>query len=118
MGMAVELSIPISEKLLDTNPGDSSSSALVAPPPRKDVDRVKYVCAACGIKAWAGSDDRIVRGQLSRGRYVVCGQGLDVRFKRQHLVFLARGLEQPQFFVTFEPAVAFVEVFRALDAVQ
>lgn len=62
VGMSVELSIPIAEKLLDALPDDASSSVLVAPPPRKEVDRVKYVCSACGLKAWAGADVSIVCG--------------------------------------------------------
>ncbi|HMN92736.1 MAG TPA: SprT-like domain-containing protein [Hydrogenophaga sp.] len=51
-GITLEVSPPpvdVIEPLADGQP------VTVAPPPRKESDRVKYVCSGCGIKAWAAS---------------------------------------------------------------
>ena len=37
-------------------------SVTVAPPPRKEVDRVKYVCGGCGVKAWGASELKLLCG--------------------------------------------------------
>ncbi len=44
-------------------PLPEGKSVTVAPPPRIEVDRVKYVCGGCGIKAWAASGTALQCGQ-------------------------------------------------------
>lgn len=58
-GVAVEVSpVPVQE----IAPLPEGKALLVTPPLAREVDRVKYVCAGCGAKAWAASDVVIVCG--------------------------------------------------------
>jgi len=51
-GIVVVVSPPPVEVIAPL-PGDKP--VLVPPPPKREVDRVKYVCAGCGVKAWAAT---------------------------------------------------------------
>ena len=61
-GVAVEVSAPPIEQLPESVQGKQT---VVCPPPKKEVDRVKYICAGCGIKAWAKSGVRIICGDCN-----------------------------------------------------
>lgn len=58
-GVAVAVSTPLIEQLPKAVEGQQT---VVRPPPRQEVDRVKYTCAGCGVKAWAKSGIRISCG--------------------------------------------------------
>ncbi len=51
-GIVLEVSPPPTAVI---EPLPEGKPVTVAPPPRKAVDRVKYLCAGCGVKAWAAS---------------------------------------------------------------
>ena len=51
-GIVLEVSLPPAAVI---EPLPEGKPVTVAPPPRKVVDRVKYLCAGCGVKAWAAS---------------------------------------------------------------
>ena len=59
-GIVVEVSPPPVEVI---EPLPEGKSVTVALPPKKEVDRVMYVCAGCGVKAWAASDTNIACGE-------------------------------------------------------
>lgn len=59
-GVAVEVSAPPVQEIA---PLPEGKALLVIPPPPREVDRVKYVCAGCGVKAWAASGIDLLCGQ-------------------------------------------------------
>lgn len=61
-GMAVEVSLPPSQELAELSTG---ATLVVPPPPAKTVDRVRYQCSGCGVKAWAGTDVSLLCGTCS-----------------------------------------------------
>jgi hypothetical protein len=58
-GLAVEVSQPV---VLELNPLQGGKPPVVEPPSKKEVDRVKYVCTGCDVKAWAVSGVSIFCG--------------------------------------------------------
>lgn len=65
-GVAVEVSpVPVQE----IAPLPEGKALLVTPPSPRALDRVKYVCAGCGVKAWAAIDTKILCG--------LCGESLN-----------------------------------------
>ena len=55
-GIDIEVS-PAPVKVIEPLP--EGMAVKVAPLPRKEVDRVKYVCGGCAIKGWAASESKI-----------------------------------------------------------
>lgn len=62
-GIVVDVS-PAPVEVIEPLP--EGKSVTVAPPLRKEVDRVKYVCVGCGLKAWAKEDVVILCGVCNR----------------------------------------------------
>lgn len=58
-GMAVEISAPPIYALADLAAG---STLVVQPPPVKTVDRIRYLCSVCGIRAWAANEVLLLCG--------------------------------------------------------
>ncbi|GAB1387420.1 SprT-like domain-containing protein [Melaminivora sp.] len=52
-GVVVEVSPPPVQQIA---PLPEGKPVVVQPPPPREVDRVRYVCSSCGIKAWARAD--------------------------------------------------------------
>lgn len=52
-GVVLEMS-PVPAQFI--TPMQKDVPLLINRPPPREVDRVKYVCAACGLKAWASAD--------------------------------------------------------------
>lgn len=59
-GVELEVSLPPVE-IIESLPNDLP--VTVVPPLPREVDRVKYVCGGCGIKAWAASNIALQCGQ-------------------------------------------------------
>lgn len=76
-GIVVEVS-PAPVEVIESLP--EGKPVTVEPPPKKEVDRVKYVCAGYGIKAWAAS-----------GLMLQCGQcQIDLTVDRQNAPIYVR----------------------------
>ena len=61
-GVAVAVSTPLIAQLPEAVDGKQT---VISPPPKQVVDRVRYTCAGCGVRAWAKSGVRIICGECA-----------------------------------------------------
>lgn len=63
VGVALELSTaPVQE----IAPLPQGKPVVVTPPPKREVDRVKYACTSCTVKAWAAAHTALECGACNR----------------------------------------------------
>lgn len=61
-GVELDLTAPPVQTIV---PENADRSVVIVPPPRKEVDRVRFTCSGCDTRAWASSQAVLLCGRCS-----------------------------------------------------